>query len=51
MVQRYRRGFTTAERTEMWDSWQRGESLRAIGRTFGRHCQIKIFFDDVVAFS
>jgi len=36
MVQRYRRGFTTAERTEMWDRWQRGESLRAIGRTFGK---------------
>ena len=36
MVQRYRHGFTTAERTEMWDRWQRGESLRAIGRTFGK---------------
>ncbi len=36
MVQRYRRGFTTAERTEMWDRWQRGESLRAIGRAFGK---------------
>ncbi|MGY9002538.1 MAG: hypothetical protein ACKVIF_05040 [Rhodospirillales bacterium] len=36
MVQRYRRSFTNAERTEMWDRWQRGESLRAIGRTFGK---------------
>ena len=36
MVQRYRRGFTAAERTEMWDRWQRGESLRAIGRSFGK---------------
>ena len=36
MVQRYRRGFTTRERTEMWDRWQRGESLRAIGRAFGK---------------
>ncbi|MBR59535.1 MAG: IS30 family transposase [Myxococcales bacterium] len=36
MVQRYRRGFTAAERTEMWDRWQRGESLRAIGRAFGK---------------
>lgn len=36
MVQRYRRGFTSAERTEMWDRWQRGESLRAIGRAFGK---------------
>jgi len=36
MVQRYRRGFTTAERTELWDRWQRGESLKAIGRAFGK---------------
>ena len=36
MVQRYRRGFTAAERSEMWDRWQRGESLRAIGRAFGK---------------
>jgi|GEM_PF-1522659 len=36
MVQRYRRGFTSAERTEMWDRWQRGESLRSIGRAFGK---------------
>jgi hypothetical protein len=30
MVQKYRRGFTTAERTEMWDRWQRGEKLMAM---------------------
>ena len=36
MVQRYRRGFTAAERTELWDRWQRGESLKAIGRAFGK---------------
>ena len=36
MVQRYRRGFSTAERTELWDRWQRGESLKAIGRAFGK---------------
>ncbi len=34
MVQRYRRGFNLAERTELWDRWQRGESLKAIGRAF-----------------
>src|SRR5450830_1371983 len=34
--QRYRRGFTAAEKTELWDSWQRGESLKAIGRAFGK---------------
>ncbi len=36
MDQRYRRGFNLAERTELWDRWQRGESLRAIGRAFGK---------------
>ncbi len=36
MVQRVRRGFSVAERTELWDRWQRGESLKAIGRSFGK---------------
>ena len=36
MMQGYRRGFTAAEKTELWDRWQRGESLRAIGRAFGK---------------
>ena len=36
MFRRFRRGFTAAERTEMWDRWQRGESLKAIGRAFGK---------------
>ena len=36
MGQRYRRGFTAAEKTELWDRWQRGESLNAIGRAFGK---------------
>src|SRR5476651_1685466 len=36
MSQGYRRGFTAAEKTELWDSWQRGESLKAIGRAFGK---------------
>ena len=34
--QRYRRGFTAAEKTELWDRWERGESLKAIGRAFGK---------------
>jgi IS30 family transposase len=34
--QRCRRGFTSAEKTELWDRWQRGESLKAIGRAFGK---------------
>jgi IS30 family transposase len=36
MVRIFRRGFTAAEKTEMWDRWQRGESLKAIGRAFGK---------------
>src|SRR3954469_1643423 len=36
MGQGYRRGFTAAEKTELWDRWQRGESLKAIGRAFGK---------------
>ena len=32
----YRGGFTAAEKTELWDRWQRGESLKAIGRAFGK---------------
>jgi len=36
MVRRYVRGFTSAEKTELWDRWQRGESLRAIGRAFSK---------------
>src|SRR5674476_1518423 len=45
MDQRFRRGFTAAEKTELWDRWQRGESLKAIGRAFGKpsssiYCQV-----------
>jgi IS30 family transposase len=36
MKRRYRRGFSAAEKTELWDRWQRGESLRSIGRVFGK---------------
>src|SRR6202162_928827 len=36
MDQGFRRGFTAAERAELWDRWQRGESLKAIGRAFGK---------------
>ena len=36
MRQRYRRGFTAAQKTELWDRWQRGESLKEIGRAFGK---------------
>src|ERR1700754_5253981 len=36
MDQGFRRGFTAAEKTELWDRWQRGETLKAIGRAFGK---------------
>jgi hypothetical protein len=36
MDREFRRGFTTVEKTELWDRWQRGESLKAIGRAFGK---------------
>jgi len=36
MAHKFRRGFTAAEKTELWDRWKRGESLKAIGRAFGK---------------
>ena len=36
MGDRFHRGFTAAEKTELWDRWKRGESLKAIGRAFGK---------------
>ena len=36
MEPRFHRGFTAAEKTELWDRWKRGESLKAIGRAFGK---------------
>jgi IS30 family transposase len=36
MKPRYRRGFSLTEKTELWDRWKRGESLRSIGRVFGK---------------
>jgi len=36
MGYRFHRGFTAAEKTELWDRWKRGESLKAIGRAFGK---------------
>ncbi len=35
MTRRNGRGFSSAEKTELWDRWQRGESLKSIGRVFG----------------
>ena len=36
MGQGFHRGFTAAEKTELWDRWKRGGSLKAIGRAFGK---------------
>jgi hypothetical protein len=36
MGQGLRRGFEAAEKAKLWDCWQRGESLKAIGRAFGK---------------
>jgi len=36
MDRRYARGFNTVAREELWERWQHGESLKAIGRAFGK---------------
>ena len=37
MTRKYHRvGFTAAQRAELWDRWRKGESLKAIGREFGK---------------
>src|SRR5437868_15102226 len=36
MGQRFHRGSAATEKTELWDRWKRGESLKAIGRAFGK---------------
>ena len=43
MERRVHRGFTAAEKTELWDRWQRGESLKAIGRAFGKESSSSIY--------
>ena len=36
MTYRTRINYTPKQKSEMWDRWQRGESLSSIGRLFGR---------------
>ena len=43
MERRFHRGFTAAEKTELWDRWKRGESLKAIGRAFGKESSLIYF--------
>ena len=37
MVYRTRINYTAAQKADIWDRWQRGESLNSIGRLFDRH--------------
>ena len=37
MAYRTRIKYSAEQKSELWDRWQRGESLRAIGRIFDRH--------------
>ena len=43
MDRRHIRGFNAAAKEELCDRWQRGESLKAIGRAFGKPSS-SIFF-------
>src|SRR5438132_12487541 len=36
MDRRYTRGFNAVAKEELWERWQHGESLKAIGRAFGK---------------
>ncbi|MDX2347854.1 MAG: helix-turn-helix domain-containing protein, partial [Nitrospirota bacterium] len=37
MKQQKRRHYTEAERAFMWDRWQKGDSMRDIGKLFGKN--------------
>jgi hypothetical protein len=37
MKRRTRTYYTEVQKADMWDRWQKGESLRAIGRVYDRH--------------
>jgi IS30 family transposase len=37
MKRRSRTYYTDAQKADMWDRWQKGESLRSIGRVYDRH--------------
>ena len=44
MGQRFHRGFTAAEKTELWDRWKRGESLKADRTSFWQAVIVDLFF-------
>ena len=37
MAYRTRRNYTAAQMSELWNLWQKGETLKAIGRVFDRN--------------
>ncbi len=37
MIYRTRINYTVSQKTEMWERWQRGETLKSNGRVFDRH--------------
>ena len=44
MDRRFHRGFSGAEKRELWDRWKRGESLKAIERAFRKPSSSIYFF-------
>jgi transposase-like protein len=40
MKHRRRINYTAAQRAEIWDRWQRGESMSSIGRAFDRNSSL-----------
>jgi hypothetical protein len=44
MERGYVRGFDAVAKAELWERWRRGESLKAIGRAFGKPLSSIYFF-------
>ena len=42
MVYRTRINYTAAQKADIWDRWQRGEGLTAIGRVFDRPSSLSV---------
>ena len=51
MERRFHRGFTAAEKTELWDRWKRGESLKAIRTRNGGYDRYRATLADVNAWA
>ena len=50
MDRSYARGFNAVAKEELWDRWQRGQSLKAIGRAFGKPSSSIYFWRRMAAF-